>query len=125
MKDRVTLFFFLSFLFFIFEIILYIFQYGEKTFDVWDFKKAILNTVIQALKAISGGVLALKGQLIKGGGFLVSTKGKIISTTGDAISSLGRHIAASAVIQPPKPHYGQPSYGYDHRPIGKQINSFD
>ncbi|XP_035722733.1 uncharacterized protein LOC118441865 [Vespa mandarinia] len=91
--------------------------YGEKTFDVWDFKKAILNTVIQALKAISGGVLALKGQLIKGGGFLVSTKGKIISTTGDAISSLGRHIAASAVIQPPKPHYGQPSYGYDHRPI--------
>ncbi|XP_014599074.1 PREDICTED: uncharacterized protein LOC106784252 [Polistes canadensis] len=91
--------------------------YGEKTFDVWDFKKAILNTVIQALKAISGGVLALKGQLIKGGGFLVSTKGKIISTTGDAISSLGRHIAASAVVQPPKVQYGPPSYGYDHRPI--------
>ncbi|XP_015181732.1 PREDICTED: uncharacterized protein LOC107069177 [Polistes dominula] len=91
--------------------------YGEKTFDVWDFKKAILNTVIQALKAISGGVLALKGQLIKGGGFLVSTKGKIISSTGDAISSLGRHIAASAVVQPPKVQYGPPSYGYDHRPI--------
>ncbi|XP_043497158.1 uncharacterized protein LOC122520904 [Polistes fuscatus] len=91
--------------------------YGEKTFDVWDFKKAILNTVIQALKAISGGVLALKGQLIKGGGFLVSTKGKIISTTGDAISSLGRHIAASAVVQPPKVQYAPPSYGYDHRPI--------
>ncbi|KAI4501831.1 hypothetical protein M0802_003166 [Mischocyttarus mexicanus] len=91
--------------------------YGEKTFDVWDFKKAILNTVIQALKAISGGVLALKGQLIKGGGFLVSTKGKIISTTGDAISSLGRNIAASAVVQPPKPQYGPPSYDYGHRPI--------
>ncbi|KAF7407814.1 hypothetical protein HZH66_002351 [Vespula vulgaris] len=98
--------------------------YGEKTFDVWDFKKAILNTVIQALKAISGGVLALKGQLIKGGGFLVSTKGKIISTTGDAISSLGRHIAASAVIQAPKPHYGHPSYGYDHRPI-EHDNTYD
>ncbi|KAK2575781.1 hypothetical protein KPH14_007166 [Odynerus spinipes] len=90
--------------------------YGEKTFDVWDFKKAILNTVIQALKAVSGGVLALKGQLIKGGGFLVSTKGRLISTTGDAISSLGRHIAASAVVQPPKSSYGHPTYTYDHPP---------
>ncbi|KAF7414311.1 hypothetical protein HZH68_002800 [Vespula germanica] len=64
------------------------------------------------------------GQLIKGGGFLVSTKGKIISTTGDAISSLGRHIAASAVIQAPKPHYGHPTYGYDHRPI-EHDNTYD
>ncbi|KAG7190868.1 hypothetical protein KM043_006929 [Ampulex compressa] len=90
--------------------------YEDKTFDVWDFKKAIFNTVVQAIKAISGGVIALKGQIIKGSGLLISTKGRIISTTGDAISSLGRQIAGSAVLHPPK-YYGHPGYSYDHPPV--------
>lgn len=68
-----------------------------------------MNTLIQAVKAIGGGVLALKGQLIKGSGFLVSTKGRIISSAGDAITGLGKSLAASAVVQPPPaPH---PGYG--------------
>ncbi|XP_066581670.1 uncharacterized protein [Prorops nasuta] len=88
-------------------------SYGHKTFDIWDFKKAIINTLFQAVKAVSGGVLALKGQLIKGGGFLVSTKGRIISTTGDAITSLGKHIASSAILHPPSHHYAHHGYSYE------------
>ncbi|XP_048514820.1 uncharacterized protein LOC110116917 [Athalia rosae] len=81
-------------------------NYDEKNFDIWSFKKAILNTLFQALKAIGGGVIALKGKLIQGGGVVISTKGSIISAKGEAISSLGRHIAASAVLAPPKTsHY--------------------
>ncbi|XP_046593173.1 uncharacterized protein LOC107221579 isoform X1 [Neodiprion lecontei] len=89
-------------------------DYDEKNFDVWSFKKAILNTLFQALKAIGGGVIALKGKLIKGGGIVVSAKGNIISAKGEAITSLGRHIAASAVLTPPKPvqhyHYEPPAH---------------
>ncbi|XP_046741684.1 uncharacterized protein LOC124408639 [Diprion similis] len=87
-------------------------DYDEKNFDVWSFKKAILNTLFQALKAIGGGVIALKGKLIKGGGIIVSAKGNIISAKGEAITTLGRHIASSAVLTPPKPvhnyHYEPP-----------------
>ncbi|XP_003427474.2 uncharacterized protein LOC100678819 isoform X1 [Nasonia vitripennis] len=87
-------------------------SYGKESFSIWDFKRAILNTLIQAVKAIGGGVLALKGQLIKGSGFLVSTKGRIISSAGDAITGLGKSLAASAVVQPPSaPH---PGYGGGH-----------
>ncbi|XP_033212721.1 uncharacterized protein LOC117170216 [Belonocnema kinseyi] len=93
-----------------------VYSYGQQSFDIWDFKKAILNTVFQALKAISGGVLALKGQLIKGGGFLVSTKGKIISSTGEAISSLGRNIASSTYVVAPKPAYSHSGYAYNPPP---------
>ncbi|XP_011313745.1 uncharacterized protein [Fopius arisanus] len=87
--------------------------YGPKQFSIFDFKKAILNTVLQALKALAGGALALKGQLIKGGGFVVQTKGRVISSAGEAISSLGSKIASSAVISAPKPVYGAPGYSYD------------
>ncbi|XP_011505467.1 PREDICTED: uncharacterized protein LOC105368204 [Ceratosolen solmsi marchali] len=83
-------------------------SYSKDSFNIWDFKRAILNTLIQAVKAVGGGVLALKGQLIKGGGFLVSTKGRIISSAGEAISGLGKSLASSAIIQP-LPHY--PAYG--------------
>lgn len=89
------------------------FQYGPKQFSIFDFKKAILNTVLQALKALAGGALALKGQLIKGGGFVVQTKGRVISSAGEAIASLGSQIASSAVISAPKPVYGAPGYTYD------------
>lgn len=72
-----------------------------------------MNTVFQAIKAISGGVLALKGQLIKGGGFLISTKGRLISSTGEAISNLGRNIASSTYVVAPKPVYTQTGYAYN------------
>ncbi|XP_015588405.1 uncharacterized protein LOC107264546 isoform X2 [Cephus cinctus] len=87
-------------------------SYDDKSFDVWAFKKAILNTLFQALKAISGGAIALKGQLIKGGGHLISAKGRIISAKGEAISSLGRHIASSALLTPPKSSHSHPDYTY-------------
>nr|XP_031837794.1 uncharacterized protein LOC116429225 [Nomia melanderi] len=98
------------------------YPYGHKEFDVWDFKKAIISTLMQAVKAISGGVIALKGQLIKGSGYLVSTKGKIISSTGDAITSLGRNIAKNAV-HPPEPSHT--SYAYEHPPEGGHEESYD
>ncbi|XP_076686996.1 uncharacterized protein LOC143378853 isoform X2 [Andrena cerasifolii] len=97
------------------------YSYGDKAFDVWDFKKAIISTLMQAVKAISGGVIALKGQLIKGSGYLVATKGKMLSSTGDAITSLGRNIAKNAVRPPEPPHHGYP---YDHPP-GSHEESYD
>ncbi|XP_076162809.1 uncharacterized protein LOC143144366 isoform X2 [Ptiloglossa arizonensis] len=99
-----------------------VYSYGDKAFDVWDFKKAIVSTLMQAVKAISGGVIALKGQLIKGSGYLVSSKGKIIATTGDAITSLGRNIAKSAAQPPEPPH---PGYAYDHPPEGGHQEIYD
>lgn len=36
-----------------------------------------MNTLLQAVKAIAGGITALKGQLIKGSGYLVSASGKV------------------------------------------------
>jgi hypothetical protein len=52
-------------------------------------KKSILNTLLQAVKAIAGGVTSLKGQLIKGSGYLVSAKGKVSpkSSSGKLIFS--------------------------------------
>lgn len=91
---------------------------------MWDFKKAIISTLMQAVKAISGGVIALKGQLLKGSGYLVSTKGKIIAKTGDAITTLGRNIAKSAVHPHPEPSH--PGHLYDHPPEGgKSILRFN
>ncbi|GLV41072.1 uncharacterized protein CBL_04596 [Carabus blaptoides fortunei] len=75
-------------------------SYDNKSFDFWGLKKSIFNTLIQAVKAIKGGVIAIKGQLIKGGGALVSAKGNIISMKGEAISNLGRHIINSAHLSP-------------------------
>ncbi|XP_043249730.1 uncharacterized protein LOC122395884 [Colletes gigas] len=99
-----------------------VYSYGDKAFDVWDFKKAIVSTLMQAVKAISGGVIALKGQLIKGSGYLVSSKGKMIATTGDAITSLGRNIAKNAAYPPQPPH---PGYGYGPPPEGGHHESYD
>lgn len=72
-----------------------------KAFDIWAFKKAILNTLLQAVKAIKGGVIALGGQIIKAKGHLISTKGKVIATKGEALSEFGRHIAANALLNHP------------------------
>ena len=48
-----------------------------KQFDGWSLKKSIINTLLQAVKAIAGGVTTLQGQLIKGSGYLVQQKGKV------------------------------------------------
>ncbi|XP_066995695.2 uncharacterized protein [Anabrus simplex] len=72
-------------------------NYDQKSFDIWGFKKAILSTLLQAVKAIKGGIIALKGQLIKAKGQIIQTKGKIISAKGEAISNFGRHIATKAL----------------------------
>lgn len=52
-----------------------------KAFDGWSLKKSILNTLLQAVKAIAGGVTTLQGQLIKGSGYLVTQKGKVRTLT--------------------------------------------
>nr|XP_033190694.1 uncharacterized protein LOC117157091 isoform X2 [Bombus vancouverensis nearcticus] len=98
-----------------------VYSYNDKAFDMWDFKKAIITTLMQAVKAVSGGVIALKGQLLKGGAYLVAAKSKIITKTGDAITTLGRNIVKSAV-HPPQPH---PAYLYDHPPEGGHEESYD
>ncbi|XP_044757873.1 uncharacterized protein LOC123316029 [Coccinella septempunctata] len=67
----------------------------EKPDPFW-MKKAVLNTLLQAVKAIKGGVLALKGQLIKGGGYLLVGGGKLVKAKGEVITNLGKKIAKSA-----------------------------
>jgi hypothetical protein len=68
-----------------------------KSFDFWTFKKALLSTLMQAVKAIKGGIIAIKGQIIKAKGNLLSTKGRIISAKGEAISNFGKHLANAAL----------------------------
>lgn len=71
------------------------------SFDFWTLKKSIFNTLLQAAKAIKGGIIALKGQLIKGSGSLISAKGKFIKDKGEALSSVGKNIATSAILAHP------------------------
>ncbi|XP_058790527.1 uncharacterized protein LOC131663832 isoform X2 [Phymastichus coffea] len=73
----------------------------RKEFSFWDFKRAVISTLIQVIKAIGGSITALKGQLIKGSGFVVSSTGRIISSTGNVITDLGTKLARSAIVQPP------------------------
>lgn len=89
-----------------------------KSFDGWSLKKSILNTVLQAVKAIAGGVTTLKGQLIKGSGYLVSNKGKLISQAGDSVSNAGKSIVKSAHLIPPE-------HGHDggHNSIGFSLGN--
>ncbi|KAG5885597.1 hypothetical protein JTB14_024778 [Gonioctena quinquepunctata] len=89
-------------------------SYDHKSLDFWSLKKSILNTLLQAVKAIKGGVIAVKGQLIKGSGKLISGSGKLISYKGDAITNLGKNIATSAVLVPYHGHHssGHKDYGY-------------
>nr|XP_018909692.1 PREDICTED: uncharacterized protein LOC109038890 isoform X1 [Bemisia tabaci] len=80
----------------------------KKSFNLLGFKKAIFGTLLQAVKAITGGVIALKGQLIKVTGHIAATKGKVLATKGDVISELGRHIASKALAQPFYHYEGTP-----------------
>jgi hypothetical protein len=55
-------------------------------------KKSILNTLLQAVKAIAGGVTSLSGQAIKGSGYLVSQKGKVSGTLAHQRENLHQHL---------------------------------
>ncbi|KAL1139518.1 hypothetical protein AAG570_006501 [Ranatra chinensis] len=94
-------------------------DYEHKSFDLWTFKKAILGALVQAIKAITGGVIALKGQILKVKGHLVATKGEVLKAKGEAITDLGKHIATKALHQPAVPYpsayfHGPPSVVHHH-----------
>ncbi|XP_008559019.1 uncharacterized protein LOC103579409 [Microplitis demolitor] len=97
----------------------------EKPFSIWDFKKAIINTVIQAVKAIAGSAIAFKGHLIKGGGFVVQTAGRVISSGGEAAASLGSQLASSALIAQSSPVAHSPPTGYSYNPPQQHDYSYD
>jgi len=83
-------------------------SYNTKSFNLWGVKKAILSSVLQAAKAITGGVIALKGNLITAKGHVVVAKGKLMQTKGQAISSFGKTIATHAFdSQSETPSYEQ------------------
>lgn len=77
-----------------------IFQYKDKSFSLWSFKKMVFNALLQAIKAITGGVIALKGQIVKVKGHFVAAKGKLLETKGDAITEFGKHLATKALLTP-------------------------
>ncbi|XP_025204875.1 uncharacterized protein LOC112601447 [Melanaphis sacchari] len=79
-------------------------SYHTKSFNLWGIKKAIMSSVFQAAKAITGGVIALKGQLIKAKGHAVVAKGKLMQTKGEAISNFGKTIATHAFDVHQEPH---------------------
>jgi hypothetical protein len=92
-----------------------------KSFDIWAFKKALLSTLLQAVKAI-------KGQIIKAKGHILTKKGQFISAKGEAISNFGKHVASTALNldgsksvpdhPPAPPHPAAHSSGYSSGPSG-------
>lgn len=73
-------------------------QGNSVDYDPWSFKKSVLNTIFQAVKAITGGVTALKGQLIKGSGYVLSAGGNLVAASGDKVTDVGKSIINSAHI---------------------------
>jgi hypothetical protein len=106
----------------------YLLQAEEaKTFDIWAFKKALFGTLLQAVKAIKGGLLALKGQIIKAKGVFLTKKGHFISAKGEALSNFGKHVASTALnldesksvpAHPSAPTHPAHSAGYSSGPSG-------
>ncbi|XP_027849457.2 uncharacterized protein LOC114129034 [Aphis gossypii] len=94
-------------------------SYHTKSFNLWGIKKAIMGSVFQAAKAITGGVIALKGQLIKAKGHVVVAKGKLMQTKGEAISNFGKTIATHAfdVHQEPQLDIHSSVGLYNHLPV--------
>lgn len=93
-------------------------SYHTKSFNLWGVKKAIMSSVFQAAKAITGGVIALKGQLIKAKGHAVVAKGKLMQTKGEAISNFGKTIATHAFDVHHEPQLDVHSVGlFNHLPV--------
>lgn len=86
--------------------------YEKPSYNLWDLKKSVLNTLLQAVKAIQGGVLAIKGQIIKGSGYVVSGGGKLLAAGGDKVTDIGKSIIQKAVLVPPKTHSSYHHSGY-------------
>ncbi|KAI8130371.1 hypothetical protein CVS40_0342 [Lucilia cuprina] len=84
-------------------------------YNPWSLKKTVLNTIFQAVKAITGGVTALKGQLIKGSGYALSASGQVVAASGDKVTDVGKYIinSAQSKLQP------IPSGGGGGHPFGK------
>lgn len=80
-------------------------HHDENNLNGVQLKKAIFNTLFQAVKAITGGVTAIKGRLIKGSGYLVSASGNLIAASGDSVTSVGKKIVNSAHLVPPGPSH--------------------
>ncbi|XP_049845668.1 uncharacterized protein LOC126298398 [Schistocerca gregaria] len=74
-------------------------SYDHKSFDIWSFKRALLSSLLQAVKAIKGGIIALKGQLIKAKGNVIEAKGRFLAAKGEAISEFGKHVATKALLE--------------------------
>lgn len=72
----------------------------------------MFNTLLQAVKAIKGGVLAIKGQLIKGSGYVVAGSGKLLAAGGDKVTQLGKNVINNAILIPPKDHYHHGKFNY-------------
>ncbi|KAK3908672.1 Filamin-C [Frankliniella fusca] len=66
-------------------------------FSLWEFKKAILHKLLEAAKAIGGGVLAIKGKLLTAKGHLVAAKGRKLATKGEELTEFGKGILAKAL----------------------------
>lgn len=80
-----------------------------------------MSSVLQAAKAITGGVIAIKGQLLKAKGHVVVAKGKLLQTKGDAISNFGKTIATHAfdVHHQPEGLFGHLPVTPIHQPTSK------
>ena len=89
-----------------------------KSFDFWAFKRALLGTLLKAVKAIKGGIIAIKGQIIKAKGHFLSSKGRFVSAKGEAISNFGKQLASTALnLDKPKTVvHTAPSAGYSSGP---------
>lgn len=66
-------------------------------FSLWEFKKAILHKLLEAAKAVGGGVLALKGKLLTAKGHLVAAKGRKLATKGEELTEFGKGVLAKAL----------------------------
>lgn len=86
-------------------------------YDPWSFKKSVLNTIFQAVKAITGGVTALKGQLIKGSGYVLSAGGNLVAASGDKVTDVGKSIINSA-------HVNSHTYATGHSSGGGFVHPF-
>ncbi|XP_061393309.1 uncharacterized protein LOC133328780 [Musca vetustissima] len=87
--------------------------HGHVEFDPWSLKKSVLNTIFQAVKAITGGVTALKGQLIKGSGYALSASGNLVAASGDKVTDVGKYIinSAQSKLHPIPSGHGGSSHG--------------
>lgn len=87
-------------------------QCEKAHFSLWEFKKALLHKLLDAAKAIGGGVLALKGKLITAKGHLVASKGRKIAHKGEELTEFGKGLLAKAL-----------GHGAEHTPTDEEVHT--